>query len=72
MLFIIVLVNDLEKLILEDITLFMKELRTEFSFIDNEYEIKIGDKKDISKCIIGLPYEDKNGGMYQQINVIVQ
>lgn len=50
----------------------MKELRTEFSFIDNEYEIKIGDKKDISKCIIGLPYEDKNGGMYQQINVIVQ
>lgn len=32
----------LQKLILEDITSFMKELGTGFSFIDNEYKIKIG------------------------------
>lgn len=34
----------LQKLILEDITLFMKELGTGFSFIDNEYKIKVGDR----------------------------
>ena len=33
----------LQKLILEDITNFMKELGEGFSFIDNEYKIKIGD-----------------------------
>lgn len=33
----------LQKLILEDITSFMKELGDGFSFIDNEYKIKIGD-----------------------------
>jgi len=33
----------LQKLVLEDITSFMKELGTGFSFIDNEYKIKIGD-----------------------------
>lgn len=33
----------LQKLILEDITSFMKELGTGFSFIDNEYKIKVGD-----------------------------
>ena len=27
-------------------------------------DLKINDKKDVSKCIIGLPYEDKNGWMY--------
>ena len=32
----------LQQLILEDITSFMKELGTGFSFIDNEYKIKIG------------------------------
>ena len=32
----------LQKLILEDITSFMKELGTGFSFIDNEYKIKLG------------------------------
>ena len=32
----------LQKLILEDITSFMKELGTGFSFIDNEFKIKIG------------------------------
>lgn len=26
--------------------------------------LKINDKKDVSKYIIGLPYEDKNGWMY--------
>ncbi len=34
----------LQKLILENITYFMKELGTGFSFIDNEYKIKIGDR----------------------------
>ena len=34
----------LQKLILEDISLFMKELGDSFSFIDNEYKIKIGDR----------------------------
>ena len=33
----------LQKLILEDITSFMKELGNGFSFIDNEFKIKIGD-----------------------------
>lgn len=32
----------LQKLILEDITSFMKELGTGFSFIDNEFKIKVG------------------------------
>lgn len=34
----------LQKLILEDISSFMKELGNSFSFIDNEYKIKIGDR----------------------------
>ena len=34
----------LKKLILEDITSFMKELGNGFSFIDSEYKIKIGDR----------------------------
>ena len=34
----------LQKLILEDIPSFMKELGNSFSFIDNEYKIKIGDR----------------------------
>lgn len=34
----------LQKLILEDITSFMKELGIGFSFIDNEYKIKVGDR----------------------------
>ncbi len=33
----------LHKLILEDITSFMKELGNNFSFVDSEYKIKIGD-----------------------------
>ena len=33
----------LQKLILEDLTSFMKELGVGFSFIENEYKIKIGD-----------------------------
>lgn len=33
----------LQKLILEDISTFMKELGPGFSFIDNEYKIKLGD-----------------------------
>ena len=33
----------LQKLILEDITSFMKELGNGFSFIDNEFKIKVGD-----------------------------
>ena len=32
----------MKKLILEDITSFMKELGTGFSFIDNEFKIKVG------------------------------
>ena len=34
----------LQKLILEDISSFLKELGSGFSFIDNEYKIKIGDR----------------------------
>ena len=34
----------LHNLILEDITLFMRELGNSFSFIDSEYKIKIGDR----------------------------
>ena len=34
----------LQKLILEDISSFMKELGNNFSFIDNEYKIKLGDR----------------------------
>ena len=34
----------LQKLILEDISTFMKELGNHFSFIDNEYKIKIGNR----------------------------
>ena len=34
----------LQKLILEDIPSFLKELGNGFSFIDNEYKIKIGDR----------------------------
>lgn len=34
----------LQKLILEDISSFMKKLGNSFSFIDNEYKIKIGDR----------------------------
>jgi len=34
----------LQKLILEDIPTFLKELGTGFTFIDNEYKIKLGDR----------------------------
>ncbi len=34
----------LQKLILDDIPCFLKELGSGFSFIDNEYKIKIGDR----------------------------
>ena len=34
----------MQKLILEDLSSFMKELGTGFSFIDNEYKIKVGDR----------------------------
>ena len=34
----------LQRLILEDITSFMKELGNGYSFIDNEYKIKVGDR----------------------------
>ena len=36
--------NILQKLILEDIPSFLKELGNGFSFIENEYKIRIGDK----------------------------
>ena len=34
----------LQRLILEDIPSFLKELGTEFTFVDNEYPIKLGDR----------------------------
>jgi len=34
----------LQKMILEDITSFLKELGTGFTYIDNEYKIKLGDR----------------------------
>ena len=36
--------NVLQKLILEDIPSFLKELGTGFTFIDNEYKIRLGDR----------------------------
>lgn len=36
----------LQKLILEDIESFMKELGNSFSFIGSEYKIKLGDKRN--------------------------
>ena len=36
--------KDLQNIILEDIPSFLKELGNNFSFIENEYKIKIGDK----------------------------
>ena len=36
----------LQKLILEDIESFMKELGSSFSFIGSEYKIKIGDRNN--------------------------
>ena len=36
--------KKLQRLILEDLPSFMKELGPEFSFIDNEYKIKLGDR----------------------------
>ena len=36
--------KTLQKLILEDIPTFLKELGTGFTFIDNEYKIKLGDR----------------------------
>ena len=45
----------LQKLILEDMPSFMKELGEGFSFIDNEYKIKLGDKYNyIDLIILGL------------------
>ncbi|MBR1749071.1 MAG: DUF1016 family protein [Bacilli bacterium] len=34
----------LQKIILEDIPSFLKELGTSFTFIENEYKIKVGDR----------------------------
>ena len=36
--------NTLQRLILEDLPSFMKKLGEDFSFIDNEYKIKLGDR----------------------------
>lgn len=36
----------LQKLILEDISAFLKELGNGFTFVDNEYKIKLGDKNN--------------------------
>lgn len=48
----------LQKLILEDITSFMKELGTGFSFIDNEYKIKIGDHYNyIDLLLYNIPFK---------------
>lgn len=51
--------------------LYLTLITSEFKLsIETNYDIewikslKIDDKKDISKYIIGLPYEDKNGWMY--------
>ena len=37
----------LQKLILEDMSSFLKELGLGFSYIDNEYKIRLGDKYTI-------------------------
>ncbi len=48
----------LHKLILEDITLFMKELGTGFCFIDNEYKIKLDDRHNyIDLLLYNIKYK---------------
>ena len=42
----------LQKLILEDIVSFMKELGTGFSFIDNEFKIKVGDNYNYIELLL--------------------
>ena len=51
--------------------LYITLITNEFKLsIETDYDIewikclKINDKKDISKYIVGLPYDDKNGWMY--------
>ena len=47
----------LQKLILEDIELFMKELGSTFSFIGSEYKIKIGDRNNyIDLLLFNIKY----------------
>ena len=47
----------LQKLILEDIDLFMKELGSTFSFIGSEYKIKIGDRNNyIDLLLFNIKY----------------
>ena len=43
----------LQKLILEDISSFLKELGFGFTFIDNEYKIKLGDRYNYMLCSCG-------------------
>ena len=40
----------LQKLVLEDIPSFLKELGNGFCFIDNEYKIKLGDRYNYHQC----------------------
>lgn len=42
----------LQKLVLEDISLFMKELGNNFSFIDSEYKIKLGDRYNYNDLLL--------------------
>ena len=47
----------MKKLILEDIENFMKELGDGFSYIDNEYKIKIGDRNNyIDMLLYNIKY----------------
>ena len=48
----------LQKLILEDITTFLKELGSDFTFIDNEYKIKLGDRHNyIDLLLYNIKYK---------------
>ena len=48
----------LQKLILEDISSFLKELGSGFSFIDNEYKIKMGDRYNyIDLLLFNIKYK---------------
>ena len=47
----------LQKIILEDISSFLKELGSGFTFIENEYKIKIGDRYNyIDLLLYNIPY----------------
>ena len=57
----------LQRLILEDISSFMKELGNGFSFIDSEYKIKLGDRYNYIDLLLKI----KLGDRYNYIDLLL-